>query len=176
MAITDVNSGAPKYGIEIVAMDYQQNLISQGRTNDQGMVQLEVDRRPYFVVAKEGRDHNYLRLDDGQSLSTSHFDTSGQRLQKGIKGFIYGERGVWRPGDKIYLTFVLFDSAQQLPKNHPVHFQLTNSRGQVMSDHPQKRRGRFLQHCHRNRTECSYGQLHRDLLCGRHPIYESVEN
>ena len=46
VAITDVNSGAPKYGIEIVAMDYQQNLISQGRTIDQGMVQLEVDRRP----------------------------------------------------------------------------------------------------------------------------------
>ncbi|MBT6179337.1 MAG: hypothetical protein HOI23_18975, partial [Deltaproteobacteria bacterium] len=132
VAITDINTNAPKYGVEIVAMDYQQNIISQGRTNDGGMVQLEVERRPYFVVAKEGSDHNYLRLQDGQSLSTSHFDTSGQRLQKGIKGFIYGERGVWRPGDKIYLTFVLFDSAQLLPKNHPVHFQLTNSRGQVI--------------------------------------------
>lgn len=129
---TDINTNAPKTGVDIVAMDYQQNVISQGSTNAAGIVQLEVERRPYFVVAKEGKDHNYLRLDDGQSLSTSHFDTSGQRLQKGIKGFIYGERGVWRPGDKIYLTFVLFDSATQLPKNHPVHFQLTNSRGQVI--------------------------------------------
>ena len=134
-AITDINTGTPRVGVQVVAMDYQQNIVGKATTNAAGMVQIKTTRRPFLLSAQTGDDKNYLRLGDGQSLSVSHFDTGGVKTQKGIKGFIYGERGVWRPGDNIHLTFVLFDSAQTLPKTHPVHFQLTNSRGQIVERH-----------------------------------------
>src|ERR1043165_1136354 len=61
----------------------------------------------------------------------SAFDVSGEQVQKGIKGFIYGERGVWRPGDTLFLSFMLEDKQNTLPKNHPVQFELLNPQGQV---------------------------------------------
>jgi uncharacterized protein YfaS (alpha-2-macroglobulin family) len=54
---------------------------------------------------------------------------SGEAVDKGLKGFLYGERGVWRPGDSLHLTFLLQDEARRLPKDHPVVFELTDPQG-----------------------------------------------
>ncbi|MEC9465247.1 MAG: MG2 domain-containing protein, partial [Myxococcota bacterium] len=129
---TNLKTASPLAGVTLQALDYQQTVLAEATSTADGITRLEVPHKPFLVVAKLGNDSNYLRLDDGESLSISHFDTGGQKLKKGLKGFIYGERGVWRPGDPIYLTFVLFDPTDQLPTNHPVHFQLTNSRGQTI--------------------------------------------
>ncbi len=69
---------------------------------------------------------------DGNSLSLSKFDVSGSKTQKGLKGYIYGERGVWRPGDSIHLTFLLNDADNKLPKNHPVKLEVTDPSGKLM--------------------------------------------
>ena len=53
------------------------------------------------------------------------------RIHEGIKGFLYGERGVWRPGDSIYMTFVLEDKNEILPDNHPVRFELFTPESQL---------------------------------------------
>lgn len=60
------------------------------------------------------------------------FDVAGEKVQKGLKGFIYGQRGVWRPGDSLYLMFMLEDKQRTLPVNHPVSFELINPLGQVI--------------------------------------------
>ena len=53
------------------------------------------------------------------------------KISKGLKGFIYGERGVWRPGDSLYLCFLLEDKLKLMPASHPVVFELQNPQGQV---------------------------------------------
>ena len=60
-----------------------------------------ISKKPFLLVAKKEKERGYLKLDDGNSLSLSMFNVSGQQLKKGVKGFIYGERGVWRPGDYV---------------------------------------------------------------------------
>jgi uncharacterized protein YfaS (alpha-2-macroglobulin family) len=75
----------------------------------------------------------YLKLAPSSALSVSHFDIGGQEADSGIKGFIYGERGVWRPGDDMHLGFILFDPRGSLPPEHPVAFELENPLGQVTS-------------------------------------------
>ena len=37
--------------------------------------------------------------------------SSAQLIKKGIKGFIYGDRGVWRPGDSLFINLILDDQA-----------------------------------------------------------------
>ena len=81
------------------------------------MAELVVDTKPYLLIAKHGDQRGYLRLDDGSSLSLSKFDVSGKIVEKGIKGFIYGERGVWRPGDTLYVMFILEDEENIIPEN-----------------------------------------------------------
>ena len=52
-------------------------------------------------------------------------------MQRGLKGYIYTERGVWRPGDSIHLTFMLNDIANTLPKGHPVKLEVTDANGKL---------------------------------------------
>ncbi|MCG9879404.1 MAG: MG2 domain-containing protein, partial [Bacteroidia bacterium] len=126
---THLISTNPLAGISIDLLDYQQQIIGSGNTNDEGILKLMFNRKPYLAIAKNGSQKTYLKLDDGSSLSVSQFDVSGETVEKGLKGFIYGERGVWRPGDSIYLQFILEDKLNALPKDHPVTMELYNPLG-----------------------------------------------
>ncbi len=72
-------------------------------------------------------------MTDGDALSVSNFDVSGDVVQRGMKGFLYGDRGVWRPGDSLYLTFILEDKNKVLPSTHPVVFEMQNPQGQIVN-------------------------------------------
>ena len=65
-------------------------------------------------------------------LPLSRFDVGGDVVQNGLKGFIYGERGVWRPGDSLFLSFILEDKLKKLPGGYPVTFELYNPQGQLV--------------------------------------------
>lgn len=132
VAVTDLRSTEPLSGVDVNVYDFQQRLIAEASTDGDGMVLIETDHRPYLLVASDGEQRGYLRVDDGSSLSLSSFEVSGQEVRNGLKGFIYGDRGVWRPGDSLHINFVLEDKALTLPSNHPVIFQLENPRGQVV--------------------------------------------
>ena len=131
--VNDLHTTAPLAGVELEIYDYQQQILKRVSTDSYGTAKADVGTVPFVVVAKQGNQRGYLKLGDGYALSLSKFDISGQRYYKGVKGFIYGERGVWRPGDSIFTTFMLEDKLKTLPADHPVTFTLTNSLGQVVN-------------------------------------------
>ncbi len=124
--VTDLRTTAPLSNIDIEVYDYQRQLLESEKTNSDGIAVFPAMDEPFFIIAKKGNERGYLKLNDGSSLSLSRFDVSGVSVQKGLKGFIYGERGVWRPGDSLYITFILEDQNNMLPKEHPVVFELRN--------------------------------------------------
>ncbi|MFC1569060.1 alpha-2-macroglobulin [bacterium] len=126
---TDIKTAEPLKDVQLTLLDFQQQLITEGRTNNDGMVFLLADKEPFLITAQHKDQVGYLKMKDGSALSVSHFDVGGAKIKRGIKGFFYGERGVWRPGDNIYLTFVLLDESGQFPKDHPVKFELRDPRG-----------------------------------------------
>ncbi|MFT7119090.1 MAG: hypothetical protein ACI9LF_001477, partial [Flavobacteriales bacterium] len=106
--------------------------------NTEGLLDIRPDKPAFFAKVTYNNEHGYVKLDDGNALSVSKFDTSGKRLQKGIKGYIYGERGVWRPGDHIYLTFMLNDTDNKLPNGHPIKLELRDPNGKITHSEVQK--------------------------------------
>lgn len=131
IAASNLITANPLANLEIELYDYQQQLIEKVSTNGDGQLFLTPKEMPYFVVAKKDKQRGYLKLDDGSALSLTMFDTEGSYIEQGLKGFIYGERGVWRPGDTLFLSFILEDKLKVLPKNHPVIFELHNPQGMV---------------------------------------------
>ena len=131
--VTDLVSSKPLSGVTVEFFNYQQQPIGSGSTNGDGMVEVRLSSKPFIVVAVKEKEKAYLKLAEGSSVSLSMFDIGGEAVQKGIKGFIYGERGVWRPGDSIYMTFMLEDKSGKLPLNHPVNLSLYNPSGQMVS-------------------------------------------
>ena len=131
--ITDLVSTKPLSGVSVEFFNFQLQSMGKASTDGDGMATIALKKQPFIVVARSGSQTGYLKLTDGNTLSLSMFDVSGQPVQKGLKGFIYGERGVWRPGDSIYLTFVLEDKTHQLPLHHPVTLSLFNPNGQLIN-------------------------------------------
>ena len=95
---------------------------------------LEPKGKPFLLIATQGNQKGYLRLDDGSSLTLSNFNVAGEEVQEGIKGFMYGERGVWRPGDSLHISFILEDREKLLPEHHPVIFELTDPQGNIVKN------------------------------------------
>ena len=132
VALTDIISTQPIAGADVEVYSYQMQVIGKGKTDDEGFVMIDhKGGLPFAVVAKNNDDKGYLKVNANQSLSLSNFDVSGKQVQKGLKGYIYGERGVWRPGDSIYVTFILEDREQRIPQDHPASIELYTPKGQL---------------------------------------------
>ncbi len=129
--VTDLLTAKPETGISLEVFDYQKQTLGKIKTNKDGIAVLNTKRPPFTVIATKGDERGYLRLQDGASLSLSRFDVSGDKVQKGLKGYLYGERGVWRPGDSIYLSFILEDKEKTLPEKHPLTFEFFDPKGQL---------------------------------------------
>ncbi|MCL2792786.1 MAG: MG2 domain-containing protein [Spirochaetaceae bacterium] len=130
----DIRTATPVQNAEILFLNFQGRVLETLRTDRDGLVMSRLSSEPTFIFARGVSSRAFLRLSDSLALATSHFDISGDRPVSGIKGMIYGERGVWRPGDNIYLTFILSDPQNTLPANHPVLFELEDPRGRIVEN------------------------------------------
>ena len=104
-AVTNILNTNPEANATVTLYNYQQQKLTSAITDNEGLAQLQTDKHASFAIISKGRHNTYLKLSDGKTLSLSKFDVSGHRLQKGLKGYIYGERGVWRPGRHFTLKF-----------------------------------------------------------------------
>ncbi len=132
VTVTDLEKATPLEGAKVKVYNFQQQLMEENTTNRHGTVELKPGGKAFLVVASHDAQKGYLRLNDGAALSYSMFDVSGKKVEKGIKGYIYGERGVWRPGDSLYLNLIVDDKANPLPENHPVVFEFYDPRGKIL--------------------------------------------
>ena len=130
---TDLRTAQPLPGVKISLQSFQRQQLATGQTDKNGMASFRGIDSPSFIVAERSGQYGWLKVDGRSALVTSHFDTGGEIVKGGVKGFLYGERGIWRPGDPIYLTFILSDPAKTLPAGHPVTLELRDPRGQSVS-------------------------------------------
>lgn len=131
--VTDIITAKPVSGAKIWVYDRVNQLIGEGSTSGEGKCTLKfTDDKPFTAIATYGNDKVYIKMEEGLALSLSNFEVDGTAVKKGQKGFIFGERGVWRPGDDIYLTFISMLSDGMLPSGHPVTAVLKNPHDQVI--------------------------------------------
>ena len=114
---------------QVTAYNFQLQPIGKGETNGEGFVEITPKAYLSSVVAEAEKQKAYVRVVDGEEQSVSRFDVGGKEIQKGLKGFIYGERGVWRPGDTLHISFILEDHAKRIPDKHPVALKYTIRKG-----------------------------------------------
>lgn len=131
VSVNDLPTAEAVSGCKLSLYNYQNQKIDSAETDKNGFATLRPNGKAFVVLAQKGDDRAWLKLSDGNALSLSNFDVSGQHVQMGVKGFIYGERGVWRPGDNIYLSLILEDKMGVLPKGHPIVAQLTDPNGNI---------------------------------------------
>ena len=130
--VYQISDATPVSGAQVMAYNFQKQELAKGSTDGNGYVRLTCDNRPAFVVATDKKgSKSVIKLTDGNALSYSRFDVSGESVDKGVSGFAYSNRGVWRPGDEIQINLMLNDLDNALPENYPVVLEVTDATGRL---------------------------------------------
>lgn len=132
VTVTDLTTTEPIADASVTLYNLQQHPIGQLQTDSKGQANTVLKEEPFVLVAEKVGQKGYLKLQDGMALSVSRLDVGGVTPSDGIKGFLYAERGVWRPGDSVYLQLMLEDEIGNFPAHFPIEFSLTDPRGQMV--------------------------------------------
>lgn len=127
--VHSLTSAEPVSGVDITLYNYQGQKIKSESTDGDGAAHFNIDGVPFLAMAQLGDERAYLTLEPGKSLSISSYDVSGYDMSNGIQAFMYGERGVWRPGDTIFLDAILSDIDNPLPASHPIVLSVDDAEG-----------------------------------------------
>jgi hypothetical protein len=131
VSVNNLQTTQPIAGAQLELLDFQNQRLAAAQTDGAGMAVIEKVPDAHLLIAESNGQFGYLKLDDGSAVSMSMFDVGGQQNKEGLKGFIYGARGVWRPGDTIFLSFMLEDPHDRIPENHPVVLEFYNPQNQL---------------------------------------------
>jgi uncharacterized protein YfaS (alpha-2-macroglobulin family) len=129
--VNELNSNEVLSNVKIQAYSLQGQLLGELQTNSDGHAEFKSPESVAIFVASKGKMKNYIRLDEF-SLSTTMFETEGNFSKKGAKIFVYAERGIWRPGDTVFLGVMTHAREKNYFKDMPVQVELFNPNGNVI--------------------------------------------
>ena len=108
--------------------------ILQGTTDENGVMHFKDvdwsgDKKPYIITASNDYDLSYIELEKS-IISETAFDVSGRPyMSSGYEGFVYTDRGVYRPGEKVHMKAILREVGWKLPESFPVIFEINRPDG-----------------------------------------------
>lgn len=130
--VFNISDAKPASGAQVTAYNYQRQELCTSTTDGKGHVQLQCENRPTFVVASDRKgSKSVIKLKDGNALSYSRFNVSGESVEKGVAAFAYSNRGVWRPGDELQLNLMLNDMESSVPDDYPVVLEVIDATGRL---------------------------------------------
>lgn len=134
VVVNNIVTTQPVSGATVELFDFQQQSLQKVTTNSDGIALLSANKRAHFVVVTKDANTTYVNIGKGYAQSVSRYDVDGVELEKGRNGYIYTERGVWRPGDSISVGFIFNDYANELPENHPIKLIFSDPYGKIMQE------------------------------------------
>jgi len=116
----------PVEGVTITVYGSNNQLVGTGATNAEGVAEVAVAAKSYkgfkpaMIIAKRADDFTYLPFGRTR-VNTSRFDVGGKRNNAtGLDAFIYAERDIYRPGERINYSLLLRDRKWKSPGQIPV--------------------------------------------------------
>jgi alpha-2-macroglobulin len=133
-----IQTTTPLKGVSIIAYGANNQVLAVGSTNGEGVAELACGHRefagfrPAMVIAKTAGDFNYLPF-SATRINTSRFDVGGkQSSRSGLDAFIYPERDIYRPGEKINFSVIVRDRQWLPPGQMPVKMKFLLPNGKEL--------------------------------------------
>ncbi len=129
--VANIITAQPESGAEIKLYNFQQQVLETIKTDGEGFTSIKIPDYAYYAVVTKDKSTTYVKLDEGAPLSLSNFNVDGVEAQNGLKGFVFGERGVWRPGDTLFIGFMLNDLDSKLDKSQAITLRVNDVHGKT---------------------------------------------
>lgn len=127
-------------GVNIVAYGGNNQVLGSGTTNADGVAEVALTRkefagfRPAMILAKTNEDFNYLPFSNTR-VNTSRFEVGGKRANStGLDAFIYAERDIYRPGEKVNFSVILRDRQWKSPGELPIKMKFLLPNGKELKN------------------------------------------
>jgi uncharacterized protein YfaS (alpha-2-macroglobulin family) len=133
-----IKTAQPVSGVNISVYAVNNQLIGNGATNKDGMAEINLTQKdlsgfsPALVIAKTVDDFNYLPFSSTR-VNTSRFDVGGKRNNPtGFDAFIYAERDIYRPGERVNFAVIIRDAHWRSPGEIPVKMKFLLPNGKEL--------------------------------------------
>ncbi|MBI2729678.1 MAG: alpha-2-macroglobulin family protein [Sphingobacteriales bacterium] len=116
-----IKTTQPIASASVTAYGYNNQVIGVGNTNGDGVAEIAYTKKefrgfkPAMVIAKTADDFNYMPFSSTE-VGTSRFDVGGKRTNpSGLDAFIYPERDIYRPGERVHFSVIVRDKQWKSP-------------------------------------------------------------
>lgn len=135
-----IKTAEPVNALNVMVYGNNNQVLGMGTTNAEGVAEVQYSRRefagfrPAMVIAKSTDDFNYLPFNNTK-VNTSRFEVGGKRSNvTGLDAFIYAERDIYRPGEKVNFSVILRDRQWKSPGELPVKMKFLLPNGKELKN------------------------------------------
>ncbi len=137
--VNSIKTAGPVNGVNVSVYSVNNQLLGTAASDKDGLASIALSDRaaqglsgfkPAMIVAKTTGDFNYLPFRNTR-VNTSRFEVGGKRSNaSGMDAFVYAERDVYRPGEKINFSVILRGAGWKSPGAIPlkIKFLLPNGK------------------------------------------------
>ncbi len=125
-------------GVNISLYAVNNQLVGTGSTNSDGVAEIAYTKKEYsgfkpaMIIAKTDDDFNYLPL-NATKVNMSRFDVGGKRNNPtGLDAFVYPERDIYRPGEKVNFSVIIRDRQWRSPGEIPLKMKFLLPNGKEL--------------------------------------------
>ncbi|MDP4260949.1 MAG: MG2 domain-containing protein [Bacteroidota bacterium] len=133
-----IKNAEPVDGVNVSVYAANNQLIGTGATNGEGVAEIAYSKKefggfkPAMIIAKTADDFNYLPFNNTR-VNTSRFEVGGKRTNpSGLDAFVYAERDIYRPGEKINFSVILRDAQWKNPGTIPLKMKFLMPNGKEL--------------------------------------------
>ena len=136
--VNSLKSALPVSGVNVLAYGGNNQLLGSATSNADGVAEINYAKKefagfhPAMIIAKTETDFNYLPFNTTK-VNMSRFDVGGKHSNtSGLDAFIYAERDIYRPGEKVNFSVVLRDKQWKSPGELPVKLKFLLPNGKEL--------------------------------------------
>jgi len=133
-----IKTAEPVSGVNIMVYGGNNQLIGTGATDKSGVASIAYTKKefsgfkPAMVIAKTANDFNYLPFNNTR-VNTSRFSVGGKRNNpSGLDAFVYAERDIYRPGEKVNFSVIIRDRQWNAPGDIPLKMKFLMPNGKEL--------------------------------------------
>jgi uncharacterized protein YfaS (alpha-2-macroglobulin family) len=138
--INSLSSLKPIDNAKVTLISMNNQTMKVGSTNGDGLAKLEVPKSvmdeftPFIITVSQGNDASFLELTRSQ-IATTDFDVDGlPYLQAGYDAYVYGDRDIYRPGEKARIVAIIRGAKASLPPSLPIKLEVLSPDNRIFAE------------------------------------------
>ncbi len=138
--VNSLRTAQPAAGAAVTVYARNNQVLARGATDERGLANLQWEEsegaEPFVVVAELDGDLSYVdlarpRVEQGEGLGGAAYLEPGQ-----LEAAVFSDRGVYRPGEKIFMQALARDDRMQAPEPFPALLRVRRPDGRIFRDVP----------------------------------------